>query len=131
MQEVTVLTISGRQEAFVGDYMVFRKHRIVPMEKVLGASPAEFIDVRTVRPVRRLGRGHARFYAVMDPEVAEVARLCADQDLQDELAGVRQQLRLAQADSRAHKAAADNLRDEEARRAALPRWRRLWEALRA
>ena len=124
MQEVTVLTISGRQEAFVGDYMALRERRIVPMERVIGAVPAEFIDVRTARPVRLLGRGHERCYVVMDPEVAEVARLCADQDLQDELAGVRQQLLLAQA-------AADNLRDEEARRAALSRWRRLWEALRA
>ena len=131
MQEVTVLTTSGRQEAFVGDYMAFRERRIVPMERVIGAVPAEFIDVRTARPVRLLGRGHERFYVVMDPEVAEVARLCADLDLQDELAGLRQQLLLAQADSRAHKAAADNLRDDEARRAALPRWRRLWEALRA
>ena len=124
MQEVTVLSVTGRQEAFVGDYMAFRERRIVPMERVIGAVPAEFIDVRTARPVRLLGRGHERFYVVMDPEVAEVARLCADLDLQDELAGLRQQLLLAQA-------AADNLRDDEARRAALPRWRRLWEALRA
>lgn len=129
MQEVTVYTIAGRRQAFVGDYMTFVSHHITPMEKVAGTD--EFINVRTARPVRLFRRGHERFYVCVDPEAAEVMRAYAELDLQAELANLRQRLALAQADSRAHKSALDRVTAAAEQRAALPWWRRVWEDLRA
>lgn len=129
MREVTVYTITGRQQAFVGDHMAFARHHITPVGRVTNAT--EFISVRTTRPVRLFGRGHERFYVCVDPEAAEVMRDYAELDLQTELANLRQQLALAQADSQAHKSALDRVTAAAEQRATLPWWRRVWDALRA
>lgn len=131
MQEVTIYTITGQHEAFVGDYMTFSKYNIEPMQRVVGASPPEFVAARTNRPVRLLARGHERFYVCVDPDAAELMRICADLDLQDEIKTLQEKLNRARTESLARQSDLDLMTAEAARRAALPWWRRVWEALRA
>lgn len=131
MQEVTIYTITGKHEAFVGSYMDFNKYHIEPMQRVVGASPPEFVAARTTRPVRLFARGHERFYVCVDPDAAELMRVCADLDLQDEIKALQKKLDQARTESLARQFDLGLMTAEAARRAALPWWRRVWEALRA